>query len=293
MRQAGGRPLEQYPSFTLGFNPVSPTRLAAAYAAFAARGVYCDPIVFKKITDADGKDLPVPNAHCHQAIDKGVADGVNYILSGVLTKGTAQGNEIGRPAAGKTGTVDNFSAAWFAGYTPDLASAVWVGDPRGGFKYPMDDLCMDGTCYGQVFGATIPAPIWHDTMVDALDGRPAHDFHAPPGSYFSLGSGEEQTGVPDVRGMRVADAVRALRAAGFHPAVDPTPVASDQYPRGTVADTNPGAGSSAQPGTTVTIYVSMGFNRPPVGPPPPSPVPTGPPTPGPPGPPPTFPPPVP
>lgn len=282
MRQAGGKPLEQYPSFTLGFNPVSPTRLAAAYAAFAARGVYCDPIAFKKITDANGKDLPVPSAHCHQAIDKGVADGVNYILSGVLTKGTAQGNEIGRPAAGKTGTVDNFSAAWFAGYTPDLASAVWMGDPRGGFKYPMDDLCMDGTCYGQVFGATIPAPIWHDTMVDALDGTPSHDFHAPPSSYFSMGSGEDQVGVPDVRGMRVSDAVHALRAAGFHTSVDPNPVASDQYAKGTVADTNPGAGSSAQPGTTVTIYVSQGPTQPPFSPPPPS---QGPPT-GPP--PPTF-----
>lgn len=266
MRQANGKPLQQFPSFTLGFNPVSPTRLAAAYAAFAARGRYCDPIVFKKITDATGKELPVPSANCHQAIDKGVADGVNYVLTGVLTKGTAQGNEIGRPAAGKTGTVDNFSAAWFAGYTPDLASAVWVGDPRGGFRYPMDSLCMDGNCYGQVFGATIPAPIWHDTMVDALDGTPQHDFHAPPSEYFSKGSGEDNVGVPDVRGMKVADAVRTLRSAGFTTTVDPTPVTSGQYPKGTVADTSPGAGSSAQPGTVITLYVSKGQAS---GPPPP------------------------
>ncbi|MBW8481594.1 penicillin-binding protein [Actinomadura sp. PM05-2] len=191
MRQANGKPLEQYPSFTLGFNSVSPLRLAAAYAAFGARGRYCRPVAITSITGPDGKGRKVPSARCKQVLDKGVADAVNHVLQGVLTKGTAAGMGIGRPAAGKTGTVDNFSAAWFAGYTPDLASAVWVGDPRGGYRYPMTDLCMDGECYGEVFGATIPAPIWQDTMEGALRGRPAGDFHRPPGFYFSLGSGEE------------------------------------------------------------------------------------------------------
>ncbi|MEV4255142.1 transglycosylase domain-containing protein [Spirillospora sp. NPDC049652] len=190
MRQANGKPLEQYPSFTLGFNPVSPLRLAAAYATFAARGKYCRPIAITSVTDTAGKQRKIPSAGCKQVIDKGVADAVNYVLRGVLTKGTAAGSGIGRPAAGKTGTVDNFSAAWFAGYTPDLASAVWVGDPRGGYKYPMDDLCMDGECFGEVFGATIPAPIWQDTMSDALDGVSESDFHDPPSHYFSMGDGE-------------------------------------------------------------------------------------------------------
>ncbi|MFI6518281.1 transglycosylase domain-containing protein [Spirillospora sp. NPDC050679] len=191
LRQANGKPMQQYPSFTLGFNQVSPLRLAAAYAAFGARGRYCKPVAINQITDAAGRNLRIPSADCRQVMDKGVADAVNHVLRGVLTKGTARGMGIGRPAAGKTGTVDNFSAAWFAGYTPDLASAVWVGDPRGGYRYPMTSLCMDGRCYGTVFGATIPAPIWQDTMAAALAGRPASPFVRPPGHYFSRGSGED------------------------------------------------------------------------------------------------------
>ncbi|MCP9979518.1 PASTA domain-containing protein [Actinomadura madurae] len=151
-------------------------------------------------------------------MDEDVADAVNHVLRGVLTKGTARGMGLGRDAAGKTGTVDNFSAAWFAGYTPDLAAAVWVGDPRGGYKHPMESLCMDGRCYGAVFGATIPAPIWRQSMLGALSGTAPSSFHRPPSRYFSRGSGEDRAKVPDVRGMRLRDAIARLRAAGFRAA---------------------------------------------------------------------------
>jgi membrane peptidoglycan carboxypeptidase len=275
MKQATGKPLQQYPSLTLGFNAVSPVDMAAAYAAFAARGKYCHPIVFTKITNSAGQNVKVPSAGCHQVIDQSVADAVNYILRGVLTRGTAAGQGIGRPAAGKTGTMDDFASAWFAGYTPDLASAVWVGDPRGGFQHPMDSLVMDGTDYGEVFGATIPAPIWHDTMQDALQGVPEHDFVHPQDQYFSEGDGLPETAIPDVRGRSVSSAIRTLEAAGFTTSVDPSPVASMTYPKGTVADTSPSAGDTAAPGTSITIYVSAGDgldNNPPHNP---SPFPTG------------------
>ncbi|MFD0685128.1 penicillin-binding protein [Actinomadura fibrosa] len=256
MKQASGKPLEQYPSFTLGFNPVSPVRLAAAYAAFGARGRYCSPVAIRQITDASGHKLKVPGAGCEQALDRGVADAVNHVLRGVLTKGTARGMGIGRPAAGKTGTVDNFSAAWFAGYTPDLAAAVWVGDPRGGYKYPMDSLCMDGECYGAVFGATIPAPIWQQSMEGALAETPAASFHEPPSHYFSEGSGEDKVKLPDVRGMRVGAAAARLRHAGFRVAVGGS-VTSTAYRENTVAEMSPGPGS-AEPGDTVTLRPSRG-----------------------------------
>jgi membrane peptidoglycan carboxypeptidase len=192
MRKATGGKLEQYPSFTLGFNTVSPVRLAAAYAAFAARGRYCSPISITSITNPRGT-IRVPGAGCHRAISPEIADAVNHILGGVLTKGTAKGNELGRPAAGKTGTVDNFSSAWFAGYTPDMAAAVWVGDPRGGYQHPLRDVCLgEGGCYSQVYGADIPAPIWRETMEKALSGVPEHAFHAPDGDFLRKGSGEEE-----------------------------------------------------------------------------------------------------
>ncbi|TDD67257.1 PASTA domain-containing protein [Actinomadura rubrisoli] len=256
MRQSNGRPLEQFPSFTLGSGQVSPVRLAAAYAAFGARGRYCSPIAIRQITAANGRRMKVPGAGCKQAIDEGVADAVSHVLRGVLTKGTARGMGLGRPAAGKTGTVDNFSAAWFAGYTPDLAAAVWVGDPRGGYRYPMENLCMDGECYGTVFGATIPAPIWRQSMLGALAGTPATSFHRPPSHYFSEGSGEDKAKLPDVRGLRLRAAVAKLRAAGFKVRVD-RPVESRKYKRGTVAEMSPGPGS-VEPGGTVTLRLSKG-----------------------------------
>lgn len=286
MKQANGKPLEQYPAFTLGFNPVSPLRLAAAYAAFGARGEYCKPIAIKSVKDAAGHRLKVPPRDCEQVLDEDVADAVNYVLQGVLTKGTARGMGLGRPAAGKTGTVDDFSAAWFAGYTPDLASAVWVGDPRGGYRHPMGNLCMDGRCYGAVFGATIPAPIWQQSMSGALRDTAPSSFHRPPSHYFSKGSGEDRVKVPDVRGMKLKDAVAKLRAAGFTTNIG-AQVASDQYPKGTVAEMSPAPGP-AEPGTTITLRASRGPDRPerpgdpegPDGPLPPRPPATIPPLPG-------------
>ncbi|MFC5751946.1 penicillin-binding protein [Actinomadura rugatobispora] len=286
MRQADGKRMGQYPSFTLGAAQVSPLRLAAAYAAFGARGRYCEPVAIKQITDAAGKRLKVPGARCRQVMDRGVADAVNHVLRGVLTKGTARGMGLGRPAAGKTGTVDDFSAAWFAGYTPDLAAAVWVGDPRGGYRYPMTGLCMDGRCYGSVFGATIPAPIWQDSMTGALAGRPASSFNRPPSHYFSKGSGEDRVKLPDVRGMKVDEAVAKLRAAGFRARIGGS-VESDEYPEGTVAEMSPEPGQ-VEPGGTVTLRPSKGGGEPeePAGPddpaaPPVTPQPVPPITPGP------------
>jgi membrane peptidoglycan carboxypeptidase len=180
--------------------------------------------------------------------------------------GKSAGMGIGRPAAGKTGTVDDYSSAWFAGYTPDLASAVWVGDPRGGYAHPLKNVCLAGRCYGEVFGADIPAPIWRQTMLGALRNTPAHDFHSPPSEYYREGSGEDRVQVPDVTGMDASEARARLEAAGF--GVSTGPSVSSAYPKGTVARTSPGAGSRVEPGTTVTIYPSRGRPRIPPFPPP-------------------------
>ena len=71
-------------------------------------------------------------------------------------------------AAGKTGTINNSAAVWFAGYTPDLAAAVWTGDPRGGYGHPMQNVTINGRYYSQVFGSTLPGPIWKQAMSAAL-----------------------------------------------------------------------------------------------------------------------------
>ena len=161
-------------SFTLGTTEVSPLTLANAYATVSAHGVYCQPRVITKIVDRDGKSLSVPAPKCKQAITRNVADGAAAVLTNVVD-GTIPGRtggamSLGRDTTGKTGTIDNQAAVWFAGSTPDLAAAVWVGDPRGGYAYPLKNLTINGRYYPKVFGSSLPGPTWKSAMQGALKG---------------------------------------------------------------------------------------------------------------------------
>jgi membrane peptidoglycan carboxypeptidase len=243
LKRADGNRLLPFTSQVLGTNEVDMIHLAAAYAGIAARGKYCAPIAITEVTDATGHKLRVPGQGCHQAVDRDIADETTKILKGVLTEGTAKGISVGRPAAGKTGTCEEFSCAVFAGYTPNLSSAVAYWDIRGGFKYPV---------YG-VYGATIPAPIWAQSMRQALDGRPVLSFTEPSNDFGDVTA----AAVPDVKGASVGVAKAELAAAGFSATVSPSPVQSDQ-PKGTVAYTTPSGGGKAEQGTTVLIFISDG-----------------------------------
>jgi membrane peptidoglycan carboxypeptidase len=188
-----------------------------------------------------------------------LANTVTAILHGVLTVPNATGtidNLIGRPAAAKTGTVDNYNASWFAGYTPQLAAAVWAGIP----KHPNSSLgykTIGGRAYGAVFGATLAGRIWQATMNAALQGEPVLQFTGPS-SYYSVGL---TTPVPNVVGENPADAEVALRQAGFSPVLEAGAVHSDQK-LGTVARTSPAAGVGASAGATIQIYLSNGTPAP-------------------------------
>ena len=107
------------------------------------------------------------------------ADTVTSVLRGVIDgpdpSRTGASASIGRPAAGKTGTTESFGAAWFSGFTPQMAASVWVGDPRGN-SYPLTDVTVNGRFYSHVFGADLPASVWRTTMSGALQGLPALNF---------------------------------------------------------------------------------------------------------------------
>ena len=176
IHRSDGQKLQEYETFTLGINEMDPVTVATAYAAIGARGKYCAPMAITEITDRNGKTTAY-RPKCRQALDPEVADAAANVLSGVLTKGTmAAVGGIGRDAAGKTGTTDDQASAWFAGFTPDLAGAVSLGDPRGSIKHKLNNITIGGRYYGAVFGATIPGPIWKDTMIAALRDVPATSF---------------------------------------------------------------------------------------------------------------------
>ena len=271
VRTADDKPLAQVKSFTLGTNLVSPLTMAEAYATFAARGEHCNAIAISGVVDSAGKNLPVPGAKCTQAIDQKVADGMNQLLQGVMQFGTGARVALGRPSAGKTGTTDSRYQVWFIGYTPELATAVWAGDPsppRGG--YALVNRTIGGRFYGNVCGGCLPGPIWRQTMTEALAGTPASTFASAPSAVVN-GAPKQ---MPSVTGMSVNAAKAALRAAGFVPVVAKHRVFVNYAPAGTVAYTSPGRGASAYQGQTVTVYVSGGPQSQPGGPGSPSPKPT-------------------
>jgi membrane peptidoglycan carboxypeptidase len=165
----------EVPSFTLGSADVSPLTLANAYATVSAHGVYCEPRVITKVTDRNGKSLSVRAPKCNQAVSRNVADAAAAVLTNVvdgnISGRTGAAMSIGRDTTGKTGTINENSAVWFVGSTPDMAAAVQLYDPRSAWKYPLKSLTINGRYYSQVFGSSIPGPTWKAAMQGALAGK--------------------------------------------------------------------------------------------------------------------------
>ncbi|HWC36153.1 MAG TPA: penicillin-binding protein [Mycobacteriales bacterium] len=260
MQPSNGGHIPQVPSFVLGSAAgFTPLDLAGAYATMAAHGKYCSPIAITSIVDRQGHQYPVPASNCTQVVQPGLANTVTSILQGVLTVPGATGTEdalSGRPAAAKTGTVDNYDGSWFAGYTPQLAAAVWAGIPSSPNK-SLGGLTIGGRYYGAVFGATLAGRIWQATMNRALAGVPAAPFSGPD-QYYTIGVTHT---VPDVSGLPASLAESELRQAGFDPQLSSSPVQST-VPVGEVARTSPGAGAQVAAAATVTMYISGGPHAP-------------------------------
>ena len=249
---------------TLGSDSVSPLTLASAYATVASGGTYCPPIPVVSITTGDHKALKLPKNQCKKVLDTDVANGVTQILKAVITSGTGYGNSLagGRPAAGKTGTAGNSlptggtNETWFVGYTPQLSTAVWVGtpdDPRNAAR--MFNLRLGGTFYwGEVFGATIAAPIWKRIMDRASAGMPLRDF-AEPGGKVQSG---DFVSIPRVYGLSLSNAMGVLTSAGFRPVVGYA--VNSSIPVGLAVGTQPAY--RALRGATVVVYTSNGVAKP-------------------------------
>lgn len=179
VNRADGGKMGQNPSIALGTQEMSPLTMANAYATFASRGTYCTPVAIESIKQRVGgttKSLPVPKSTCSRAMSETTADTLNTLLKGVVEDGTGTEAGLGsRPSAGKTGTTDGRYAAWFVGYTPNMAGAVWVGDPA--HKRRMVNISIGGKYHEKVYGGGVPGPIWRDMMSGALVGKDAPGFN--------------------------------------------------------------------------------------------------------------------
>jgi len=144
---------------------VSLMEMAMAYAVLANRGIQVDPVAVLRVVDADGNVLYEAMPRPRIVLSEATSFMSTHMLRTVITRGTGRSAAIGRPAAGKTGTTDDYSDAWFFGYTADLLGAVWMG-------YDRDFTMRDG----RVTGGSHPARIWADMMRVAHEGLPVRDF---------------------------------------------------------------------------------------------------------------------
>jgi penicillin-binding protein 1A len=158
--------LTGFPSEALGAVSVSPLEMADAYATLASGGIHHPATAISKVRFPDGSIVNLGNQAPKRVFPYGQTYVADTVLKSVITSGTGTAAGYGCPAAGKTGTTSSFTDAYFVGYTPQLATSVWVGYPNA------------TTSMANGFGGTLAAPIWHDYM-DVADNGYCGDFPTP------------------------------------------------------------------------------------------------------------------
>jgi 1A family penicillin-binding protein len=203
-------PLAPVHSVALGTSGVSPLEMASAFATLATGGIRHDPFWIRRVEDSFGRVLEERIFGGRRALDASIAYQVVDMMRACIDEGT--GNVVRQlgfqlPAAGKTGTTDEFNDAWFTGFTPTLSVSTWVGFDRG---MSMRDAQGRG-----ITGARGAAPIWAEFMRLATEGEPQRAFPVPPDIRFvqvNPVSGKSP-GFWGGRGMEVA--LREMQAKPF------------------------------------------------------------------------------
>jgi penicillin-binding protein 1A len=223
-----------YPSIVLGTTSLSVLDMASAYSTFANNGEHVAPTVVARVTDAKGTVLyQAPNER-ERVLSEDVAKAVNWTLNQVVESGTGTGAKFGQPAAGKTGTTDEYRDAWFAGYTCSLTSAVWVG-------YPGTETRFMRNVHGiEVTGGTFPATIWRKFMAEATRDLPSCPFERPPAAPAT-----SDTFVPGTAQPRAGTSVPPSSSTTVAPEVPSTPPPTPSSTAPTTSTTQPTTTSTA------------------------------------------------
>jgi len=280
------------PAIALGGieNGITPIDVSKIFSTLASGGYYRQPTCILKIEDSQGNVLyeydSDKNESNKRILEESEAYYVTSILKRAIESGTGTGADIGRPAAGKTGTTSDLKDAWFAGYTPDLVTVVWMGYSDS--SIPMEPI--DGRV---VVGGSFPADIWREFMSSALENIPQSDFKKPDKELidvevctesnllptfwcpeevvkwkvFISGEQPEETcnihnkvEVPDVTGMNADEAKIIFEDLNF--VVVEIHDFDEVYNQGIIFKQNPEAGSMLESlegeQLSITLYVSKG-----------------------------------
>jgi membrane peptidoglycan carboxypeptidase len=250
VHNASGAELETNPACSIGGckNNIAPVTAAAAFAAIANQGVYCEPIIIDSLIDRDGNTIAGQKANCGQsAVSPAVANTAAHAMQGVFTGGTAgrSNPDDGTTYMGKTGTTDNAVHVWLVGSSTAVSTAVWVGNIKG--KQSLRQISVNGTQ-----AALLRHVIFRPTA-QAIDSYYPGGSFPPPDPALLKGN---PVIVPDLRGMTVEAAKAAVDLAELN-FVDGGAIDSD-LPAGQVAGSSPGAGESVPRGTDIAVYTSNG-----------------------------------
>lgn len=165
--------LSPYPSMALGAFEVSLLEMTSAYSVFPNRGIRVEPHFIRRVRDRNGKVLESSKPEVREVMKPETAFVTTWLLKGVTEEGTAaKAKALGRPLAGKTGTTDGYSDAWFIGSSPSLTCGVWIGTDK---KESLGD--------GET-GAAAALPVWISFFEQAFAGKPVEDFERPAGVSF-------------------------------------------------------------------------------------------------------------
>ena len=247
--------LGAYPSAALGSNGVTVLDMASAYSSFADDGMHTSPVFITQVSTNSGEVLWRAEPTRARTLPSSISRAVTQVLQQVVERGTGVNARIGRPVAGKTGTGEEWSDAWFVGYTPELVTAVWVGFPDAA------RTMRPPTTRITVTGGTWPAQIWQATAGAYLAETPASKFPSPiTGATGASGAsgptGPTGPGLTSVVGQSTVDATRILVDAGYRVHLYET--ASRSVAQGFVISQSPAAGSPFAIGGTITLAVSTG-----------------------------------
>lgn len=160
-------PLQKDPTISLGSNGVKPIEMATAYGVLANGGIKVKPYAIERIETSNGKVIYVANNSYQRVLSVKTVAYMVEMMKQVVKAGTARGADIGRPSAGKTGTTDSYRDAWYVGFTPDIVTAVWVGNDN------------NTSSSRGLTGGTLPAIMWKKYMAEVTKDRPVIDFMYP------------------------------------------------------------------------------------------------------------------
>ena len=245
-------PVQPVNSNVLGTSNVTLLDMASAYSTFANRGVYTPPSMVTRVTRMDGTPLWKWNRELERALDSKLVDQLTWVLEGTISEGTGHRAKIDRPAAGKTGTTQNYADALFVGYTPQIATAVWVGYPKG--QIPMVPPLTER----KVYGGTFPALIWKDVMLAAHADLPVKDFATPPASSTTTIPSRGDLVMPELIGLTLENAELNLKDSGLEKqtltVIEVTDADSEP---GLVLGQSPATGTSLMNSSKILVEVAI------------------------------------